>query len=266
MKKTRLDVLLVQRGLAQTRERAQALILAGKVSLNGQIVNKPGLQVNPEAEIAVAEDFPFVSRGGAKLAQALRTFPIEVKNKIALDIGASTGGFTDCLLQAGALKVYAVDVNTKQLDWKLQQNPKVVPLEKNARYLVPEDLPETPELAVVDVSFISVLKILPALRKIMSSGDVVVLIKPQFEAGRRQVGKKGIVKDRKVHQEVLLRVLGHSQEQGFAVKGLVACEILGQKGNREFLAWLQPGGQSLDDKSLKNIIEEALRHGTESEN
>lgn len=266
MKKIRLDVLLVQRGLAPSRERAQALILAGKVSLKGQIVNKPGIQVNSESEVAVAEDFPFVSRGGAKLAQALRRFPVEVKNKIALDIGASTGGFTDCLLQAGAQKVYAVDVNTRQLDWKLQQNPKVVPLEKNARYLVPEDLPEMPELAVVDVSFISVLKILPALRKIMPSGDVVVLIKPQFEAGRRQVGKKGIVKDRKVHQEVLLRVLGQSQEQGFAVKGLIACQILGQKGNQEFLAWLQPGGQPLDDNSLRSIIEEALNHGTGPEN
>jgi len=266
MKKIRLDVLLVERGLVLSREKAQALILSGKVSWKGQVLNKPGHQLSPEAEITVAEDFPFVSRGGAKLAQALRVFAIEVKGRIALDIGASTGGFTDCLLQAGALKVYAVDVNTKQLDWKLQQNPKVHPLKKNARYLEPADLPEIPDLAVVDVSFISVLKILPALRKIMPSGDLVVLIKPQFEAGRQQVGKRGIVREKKVHQEVLTRVLSQTQAQDFVVKGLIACETIGQKGNQEFLAWLQPGNQPLTEEALGKIIEEALTHGSEPKN
>lgn len=266
MKKVRLDVLLVEKGLAPSREKAQALILAGKVTLNGQVLNKPGQQLNPEAEIVLAEDFPYVSRGGAKLAQALRVFPVDVKNKIALDIGASTGGFTDCLLQAGARKVYAVDVNTKQLDWKLLQNPKVVPVEKNARYLEPEDLPEKPDLTVIDVSFISVLKILPAVRKIMTAGDLVVLIKPQFEAGREQVGKKGVIRDKKIHQQVLTRVLSQAQEEGFIVKGLAACQTLGQRGNQEFLAWLQPGNRPLDREALEKIIQETLTDGSESEN
>jgi len=260
MKKIRLDILLVEKGLAPSREKAQALILAGKVSLNGQVLSKPGHQVSPEANVSLSEDFPFVSRGGAKLAQALRSFPIKVQGRIALDVGASTGGFTDCLLQFGARKVYAVDVNTRQLDWKLQQNPNVIPIEKNARYLEPADLPETPELTVVDVSFISVLKILPALKKVMPAGDLVVLIKPQFEAGRNQVGKKGLVREKRVHQEVLRRVLTQAQAQGFVLKGLMACETRGQKGNQEFLAWLQPGTPTLEDEALEKIIEETLTH------
>lgn len=266
MKKTRLDLLLTRKGLAASREKAQALILAGRVMVNNQPALKPGQLVSPDSELSLQETFPYVSRAGAKLEQGLRSFKIEVKGKVALDIGSSTGGFTDCLLQAGARKVYAVDVNIKQLDWKLRQDPRVIPLEKNARYLQPQDLPETPELTVIDVSFISVLKILPALRKIMSSGQVLVLIKPQFEAGRNQVGKKGIIRDARVHRQVLEKVLAEAGAMGYALQGLLACETLGQKGNREFLAWLSPGPGGLSPEELKKKIQEILPDGDQTKN
>jgi 23S rRNA (cytidine1920-2'-O)/16S rRNA (cytidine1409-2'-O)-methyltransferase len=258
MKKIRLDLLLVDRELVPSRQKAQALILAGRVLVNGQPVLKPGHPVDQDSEIKLVESFAYVGRGGAKLEQGLKTFPVNPAGKISLDIGASTGGFTDCLLQFGARKVFSVDVNIKQLDWKLRQNPRVLALRKNARYLEPEDLPEIPEIAVVDVSFISVLKILPAIKKIMPSGDLLVLIKPQFEAGRKQVGKKGIIKDRKVHQQVLEKVLTQAQTSGFGVKGLLACSVLGQKGNQEFLVWFQPGIRPLAEDKLKNLIQETL--------
>lgn len=262
MKKLRLDLLLVERGLVSSREKAQALILSRQVLVNGQPALKPGQQVGADSEITIQKNFPYVGRGGAKLEQALKTFPVNVEGKIALDIGASTGGFTDCLLQFGAKKVYAVDVNIKQLDWKLRQDPRVVAIEKNARYLEPQDLAETPEIAVVDVSFISVLKILPAVKKIMPAGDLLVLVKPQFEAGRNQVGKKGIIKDRKIHQQVLEKVLTGAQASGFGVKGLLACSIIGQKGNQEFLAWFKPGTEPLAEERLKNLIQETLANGS----
>jgi len=258
MKKIRLDLLLTERQLVSSPEKAQALIFSGQVLVNGQLVHKPGQQVEPDSQITVLESFAYVGRGGAKLEQGLETFPVNPEGKIALDIGASTGGFTDCLLQFGAKIVYAVDVNIKQLDWRLRQEARVQTLEKNARYLQPEDLPETPEIAVIDVSFISVLKILPAIKKIMPSGDLLVLIKPQFEAGRKQVGKKGIIKDRKIHQQVLEEVLTRAQGLGFAVKGLLACSVRGQKGNQEFLAWLQPQTEPLAVEKLKNLIQESL--------
>jgi len=266
MKKTRLDLLLTRKGLAASREKAQALILAGRVFVDNQPALKPGQQVSPEAQVSIQELFPYVSRAGAKLEQGLRVFKIPVEGKLALDIGSSTGGFTDCLLQAGARKVYAVDVNIKQLDWKLRQDPRVITLEKNARYLQPEDLPEKPDLTVIDVSFISVLKILPAVRKIMTSGEVLVLIKPQFEAGRNQVGKKGIIKDRRVHQEVLEKVLSSAGQMGYSVQGLLACETLGQKGNREFLAWLRIGPGGLSPEMLRKKIQEILPDGNQTEN
>ena len=266
MKKIRLDLLLTHQGLAPSREKAQALILAGRVLVNNQPALKPGQLVSPDSEISLQETFPYVSRAGAKLQQALRTFKIAVENRVALDIGSSTGGFTDCLLQAGARKVYAVDVNIKQLDWKLRQDPRVITLEKNARYLEPEDLPETPELTVIDVSFISVLKILPAVRKIMSSGQVLVLVKPQFEAGRNQVGKKGIIRDSQVQREVLEKVLAATGQMGYAVQDLLACDTLGQKGNREFLAWLSIGPGGLSPKELKKKIQEILPDGDQTEN
>lgn len=261
MKRIRLDLLLTRRGLVPSREKAQALILAGRVLINNQPALKPGQLVLPDSEISIQEAFPYVSRAGAKLEQALTQFGLQVEGKIALDIGCSTGGFTDCLLQSGARKVYAVDVNIKQLDWKLRQDRRVITLEKNARYLQPEDLADRPELAVVDVSFISVLKILPAVRKVMTSGEVLVLIKPQFEAGRNQVGKKGIIREVRIHQEVLEKVLAGAIETGFAVKGLLACETLGQKGNQEFLAWLGIGSEGLSQEDIKTKIQEILADG-----
>lgn len=266
MNRIRLDQLLTRKGLAPSREKAQALILAGQVLVNNQPALKPGQLVPPDSEITIEEQFPYVSRGGAKLKEGLQAFAIEVQDKIALDIGSSTGGFTDCLLQSGARKVYAVDVNIKQLDWKLRQDSRVIPLERNARYLQPEDLAEKPELVVIDVSFISVLKILPAVRKIMTSGDLLVLIKPQFEAGRNQVGKKGIIRDSLVHREVLQKVLSGARATGFAVKGLLACQTLGQKGNREFLAWLAAGGEGLSPEDINNKIQEILADGSQKKN
>lgn len=266
MKKIRLDLLLTRKGLAASREKAQALILAGQVLVNNQPALKPGQLVPPDSELSLQEPFPFVSRAGAKLEQGLRNFKIDVAGKVALDIGSSTGGFTDCLLQAGARKVYAVDVNIKQLDWKLRRDPRVVTLEKNARYLQPEDLPETPELTVIDVSFISVLKILPAVRKIMGSGQVLVLVKPQFEAGRNQVGKKGIIRDSRVHREVLEKILAAAGQLGYAVHDLLRCDTLGQKGNREFLAWLSPGPGGLNPEELRKKIQEIVPDGDQAKN
>ncbi len=258
MKKIRLDQLLLQRSLAPSREKAQALILAGQVLVNSCPARKPGQLVSPEAEISLLSPLPYVSRAGTKLEQGLKHFGIEVRDKIALDIGCSTGGFTDCLLQAGARRVYALDVNIKQLDWKLLQDPRVIKIEKNARYLQPEDLPEKPDIVTVDVSFISVLKILPAVRRVMDSGDLLVLIKPQFEAGRHQVGKKGIIRDSRIHREVLEKVLTGCLQTGFAVKGLLACETVGQKGNQEFLAWLGINSESWSQEELKRKIQETV--------
>lgn len=266
MKRIRLDLLLTQKGLAASREKAQALILAGQVMVNNMPALKPGQLVSPDCRLSLQEAFPYVSRAGAKLEQGLRSFKIAVEGKVALDIGSSTGGFTDCLLQAGARKVYAVDVNIKQLDWKLRQDPRVITLEKNARYLKPEDLPETPELTVIDVSFISVLKILPAVRKIMSSGQVLVLIKPQFEAGRNQVGKKGIIRDSRVHREVLEKVLAAAGQMGYVLHGVLACDTRGQKGNREFLAWLSPGAGGFNLEDLRKKIQEILPDGDQTKN
>jgi 23S rRNA (cytidine1920-2'-O)/16S rRNA (cytidine1409-2'-O)-methyltransferase len=261
MSKIRLDVALTRMGLASSREKAQALILAGQVLVDGQPALKPGQLISPEAELSVREAFPYVSRGGSKLEEALRVFGLPVENRVALDIGSSTGGFTDCLLKFGACKVYAVDVNIRQLDWKLRQDPRVLPIEKNARFLEPRDLPETPEITVIDVSFISVLKILPAVRKIMNSGEVLVLIKPQFEAGRRQVGKKGIIRDSRVHQQVLEKVLKEISLVGFKVKGLLACSTRGQKGNQEFFVWLSPGEEAGSEEKINSLIKETLSHG-----
>lgn len=266
MNKIRLDQLLTRKGLAPSREKAQALILAGQILVNNQPALKPGQLVSVDSDITVKEPFPYVSRSGAKLEEGLQAFGIDVRDKIALDIGSSTGGFTDCLLQSGARKVYAVDVNIKQLDWKLRQDSRVVPLEKNARYLRPEDLAEKPDLAVIDVSFISVLKILPAIRKIITSGDLLVLIKPQFEADRNQVGKKGIIRDSLVHRDVLQKVLAGVRANGFAVKDLLACQTLGQKGNQEFLAWLAAGGEGLSPEDISNKIQEILANGPQKKN
>jgi len=234
--KTRLDRLLVERGLAESREKAQALIMAGEVFLNGQKAAKPGQSVDNEAAVEVLSRPPYVGRGGFKLAAALREFAIDVAGKTCLDIGSSTGGFTDALLQAGAARVHAVDVGAGQLNWKLRTDPRVVVHEGiNARELRFEQIGELSSLIVCDVSFISVTLILPALIPMLQNGgQMVILIKPQFEVGREQVGKGGIVRDPALHRAACERVEGAVREFGFQTN-VMDSPILGAEGNKEFL-------------------------------
>jgi 23S rRNA (cytidine1920-2'-O)/16S rRNA (cytidine1409-2'-O)-methyltransferase len=239
--KIRLDQLLVQRSLADSREKAQRLVLAGAVRVNGQVADKPGHTVLDAPETLLTVDSPekFVGRGGQKLEKALDVFPITVTGRICLDVGASTGGFTDCLLQRGAVRVYAVDVGRGQLDWRLRNDPRVVLREGvNARYLKPGDLPEPVSLCVVDVSFISLTKILPAVIPLMVPGDLVTLIKPQFEAGPDQVGKGGVVRDPAVRERVVdgIRLFGGGLP-GLQWQDHCESPIKGPAGNVEFLAW-----------------------------
>ena len=233
--KSRLDLLLVARGLATTRERAQALVLAGEVLVDGLPAAKPGMSVPADACLAVRAGLPYVSRGGIKLAHALDAFGLDVTGQVALDVGASTGGFTDCLLQRGAARVYAVDVGYGQLDWKLRQDHRVVVLEKtNIRNL--EDLPEQPTMAVADASFISLRLVLPAVwRLVAGQADAVVLVKPQFEAGRSQVGKGGVVRDPAIRQAVVDDLAAWAAANGWQVGGVVTSPITGPAGNVEFL-------------------------------
>ncbi|MBX6395157.1 MAG: TlyA family RNA methyltransferase [Alicyclobacillaceae bacterium] len=241
--KERADVLLVEKGYCVSRERAKAAIMAGRVFVGGKKIEKAGTLVSRDDPIEVrGEDHPYVSRGGLKLEKALRVFEVSARDRVVVDIGASTGGFTDCLLQHGARLVYAVDVGYGQLAWKLRQDPRVVPIERmNARHLRRTDLngPD-PEQAVMDVSFISIRLILPVLRGLLPvGGDVITLIKPQFEAGREGVGRKGIVRDPATHVRVLQEVLEAAERDGFAVKGLTFSPVKGGSGNIEFLAHLQ---------------------------
>nr|WP_029917829.1 TlyA family RNA methyltransferase [Pelobacter seleniigenes] len=240
--KERLDKLMVQRGLAASRERARALILAGQVVVDDHRVDKAGSQVFDHAEIRLkGDDIPFVSRGGLKLQKALREFQLDVHGIIALDVGASTGGFTDCLLQNGAAKIYAVDVGYGQLAWSLREDPRVVNLERcNIRHLDIEQFDEKPSLAVIDASFISLSKVLPnTLALITENGQVIALIKPQFEVGKGLVGKGGIVKDRTLHEQVLEQIRQVAEELHCQVLGIIDSPILGSKGNREFLIHLR---------------------------
>lgn len=242
--KERLDILLVARGLAESRERAKSAIMAGIVYVEGQRADKPGTSVDKEAKIEVrGNPIPFVSRGGLKLAKALEAFPVDVAGKIAIDVGASTGGFTDCLLQHGAAKVYAIDVGYGQLDWGLRQDPRVVVMERtNIRHVRPDDLDELADLATIDVAFISLTKILEIVAGLLvDDGKIVALIKPQFEAGRDQIGKKGVVRDPKVHVEVITRVLAFAETLGLGALGLTFSPITGPQGNREFLVYWQKG-------------------------
>jgi len=236
--KTRLDRLIVERGLAESREKAQALIMAGQVRVNRQKAAKPGQSVDAACQVEVLARPPFVSRGGLKLAAALRHFAIEVTGATCFDIGCSTGGFTDCLLQSGAARVHAIDVGYGQIDWKLRTDPRVVLHEGiNARDLKFEDVCESADLIVCDVSFISVTLILPAAVPLLRpAGQMVILIKPQFEVGRGQVGKGGIVRDPQLHQAACERVAVAVHELGFAT-GMVESPILGAKGNKEFLLY-----------------------------
>ena len=242
--KTRLDVLLVERGLQESRQKAQATIMSGLVFADGRRVDKPGAAVSNDAEIEIrGNTLQYVSRGGLKLEKAMASFPITLAGAICGDIGASTGGFTDCMLQNGAAKVYAVDVGYGQLAWKLRSDERVVCLERtNARYLSREQIPEELDFASVDVSFISLKLILPPLCALMKAGGhAVALIKPQFEAGREKVGKKGVVRDPAVHREVLEQFLEHARESGFAVLGLTYSPIRGPEGNIEYLGYLEKG-------------------------
>lgn len=237
--KVRLDVLMVGRGLAGSRERAQALLLAGAVRVNGAKIDKAGTQIPVDAHIEIAgETLRFVSRGGLKLEGALEDFGVEVKGKICIDIGSSTGGFTDCLLQRGTRRVYGVDVTIDQLDWKLRSDPRVVRIERNARYLRADDVPEAAELAVIDVSFISVTKILPAAILVTAeNADFLILIKPQFELERREVGKGGIVRDPALHQKATELIVAAAQEHGLEVMGIKPSRITGAEGNQEFFLY-----------------------------
>lgn len=254
--KQRLDVLLHERGLAPTREKARAMIMAGEVQVNGLRVDKPGTHVSRIADIILKGKPRFVSRGGDKLAHALEIFALDVSGKVCADVGASTGGFTDCLLQNGAARVYAIDVGYGQLDYALRQDARVVTIERtNARYL--EKLDELVNLVVMDASFISLKLLLPVIKGWLSSeGDVIPLVKPQFEAGKQDVGKGGVVRDPRIHKRVLEEVLMFAREQGFVVKGLTASPIKGPAGNTEFLAWL--GWGSTEGSEIAPLISEIL--------
>ncbi|HEY7501648.1 MAG TPA: TlyA family RNA methyltransferase [Vicinamibacterales bacterium] len=244
-KRTRLDALLVERGLAASRERARALILAGQVRVDGQPVSKAGTPVKIDADVSLlASDHPFVSRGGLKLEHALDTFAIDPSNRTALDIGASTGGFTDVLLRRGAARVVALDVGHGQLDWRLRNDPRVIAIERvNARTLAPEDLPADArvfDLVTIDVSFISLRLILPRVPPLVSRGaDVIALVKPQFEAGRHEVGKGGIVRDAAVHARVVDAIANEAVALGLNRAGVSESPITGMEGNREYLLHLR---------------------------
>jgi len=243
--KERIDKLLVARGLAETRQKAQALILAGQVRADGQPVTKSGALVATEAALEVLQPPAYVGRGGLKLEKALREFGVDAAGRTAVDLGASTGGFTDCLLQAGARRVYAVDVGHGQLDWKLRNDPRVVVREGlNARHLRPDDLPEPFSLVTMDLSFISVTLVLPALRRVIAAGapgqpvNVILLLKPQFEVGKGQVGRGGIVRDEAQHRAVIDKARAAAEGLGFTVRGVIESPIRGAEGNKEFLMHL----------------------------
>ena len=246
--KERLDVLVVSRGLAPSREKAKAIIMAGNVLVDGQREDKAGSMFKDTVEITVkGHTLPYVSRGGLKLEKAMTHFGVTLKDKVCMDVGASTGGFTDCMLQNGAVKVYSVDVGHGQLDWKLRNDPRVTVMERtNARYLTPEDLPLRPTLGVMDVSFISITKILPAAAAILGEeGAFISLIKPQFEAGRERVGKKGVVRDPQVHRDVIREILRFIEtDMGWQAQALSFSPITGPEGNIEFLVHILPAARA----------------------
>ncbi len=265
--KERLDVLLVERGLAASREKAKAIIMSGSVYVKGQREDKPGTNIDvSETDIEVRSNpLKYVSRGGLKLEKAIEEFGIDPKGWICMDIGSSTGGFTDCMLRNGAVKVYSIDVGHGQLDWKLRNDERVVCMEKtNFRYMTPDRIEDAIDLASADVSFISLDKILPPAFAILKEhGIMVCLIKPQFEAGREQVGKKGVVRDRKVHEEVIGRILDVAAENGFAPTGLTFSPIKGPEGNIEYLLLLEKGGES-KAAELTGIIKETVDRAFET--
>lgn len=261
--KDRLDLLLVKKGFFTGRDRAKASIMAGVVYVDGQRVDKSGTLVNEDVEITVKEDLcPYVSRGGWKLEKALDVFSIHLENAIAMDMGASTGGFTDCMLQKGARKVYAIDVGYGQLDYKLRTDPRVVNFEKtNIRYLDESLIEEEVDFISIDVSFISVNLILPvAARHLSEEGSVVCLVKPQFEAGRDQVGKKGIVRDPAVHKEVLEKVVGYGEKVGLFTAGMTYSPVTGAKGNIEYLLYFTKKFVTID---MYDLIHDTVKNSHE---
>ena len=264
MKKIRLDQLVFDRGFTESRERAKTTIMSGLVFVDGQRADKPGMSVDPDAEIEVRGNaLPFVSRGGFKLDKALKVFPIDPSGLHCIDCGASTGGFTDVLLQHGAAKVYAVDVGYGQLAWKLRNDDRVINLERtNLRYVTEEQIPELLDLAVMDVSFISIKLVLPAVKQLLKPGaDLVCLIKPQFEAGKDEVGKKGVVRDKSVHEDVVRDIVNFVPEIGLSVMGLDFSPIKGPEGNIEYICHLKNGvfeSPIIDIQAIVNASHEAL--------
>jgi len=258
MAKVRLDVLLVEKGFAESRQKAQATIMSGLVFVNGQRVDKSGTTFPADVDIEVrGNTLRYVSRGGLKLEKAMQSWPIELNGCICMDVGASTGGFSDCMLQNGAAKVYAIDVGYGQLAWKLRSDERVVCLERtNARYLNHDIIPDEPDFTSVDVSFISLKLILPAIAAVLKKGGhVVCLIKPQFEAGKEKVGKKGVVRDREVHLEVLEHFLDHAKENNFTVLDITFSPIRGPEGNIEYLGYLCLGEGEEHIPDLKALVD-----------
>lgn len=244
--KERLDVLLVKRNLAESREKAKAVIMSGNVFVDGEREDKAGSTFSPEVQIEVrGHTLPYVSRGGLKLEKALANFDVDVAGKVCTDVGASTGGFTDCMLQNGAVKVFAIDVGRGQLDWKLRNDPRVVCMEKtNIRYVTPNDIGEPVDFSSIDVSFISLTKVLVPIRDYLrEDGEIVALIKPQFEAGREKVGKKGVVREKSTHREVIRQIMDYAVSVGFDLCELDFSPIKGPEGNIEYLIHLKKSAQ-----------------------
>jgi len=276
--KERLDILLVNRNLAESREKAKAIIMSGNVFVEGQREDKAGSTFPEEADIEVkGNPLKYVSRGGLKLEKAMEQYGVRVEGKICMDVGSSTGGFTDCMLQNGAVKVYAVDVGTNQLAWKLRQDERVISMEKtNIRYLLPEQIEDKIAFASIDVAFISLTKVLQPVRDLLEEeGEIVCLIKPQFEAGREKVGKKGVVRDQKVHEEVIINVSNFAASIGFNCLDLDFSPIKGPEGNIEYLLYIKknirnnetnsyPEGNPMDSHKIAAIVKEA--HHDLSEN
>lgn len=267
--KKRLDTLLVEKGLFPSREKAKGSIMAGLIKIDGRVFDKPGTEVPENSDVeVVGPAIPYVSRGGLKLEKAISEFQLDFKGKVVVDIGASTGGFTDCALQNGAVKVYAIDVGYGQLDWKLRQDSRVVSLERtNFRYFDKAVLAEKPDLVTIDVSFISLEKILPGVAEILSNGGLVVaLIKPQFEAGREKVGKKGVVRDPETHISVIEKVIDKATQTGFLVKEITYSPVKGPEGNIEYLLFLEKNDEKKDQENetgqVRSLVEKATKNLT----
>lgn len=269
--KERLDILMVNQGLASSREKAKSIIMAGSVYVDGQKEDKAGTKFEDTVQIEVrGQKMPYVSRGGYKLEKAMKEYGLDLTGKICMDVGSSTGGFTDCMLQNGAVKVFAIDVGRGQLDWKLRQDPRVVCMEKtNIRYVTPENLSDVPGFSSIDVSFISLTKVLTVVYNLLSAdGEVVSLIKPQFEAGREKVGKKGVVRDPDVHREVVRHIVDHAMEVGFSIKAITWSPIKGPEGNIEYLMYMTKVKQDsieVDDKALVEAAFAALNKKDEEQ-